>query len=550
MPRFDPVTWDSVLGTSLADVEAQAENRVRVHVETHLSEGAEAWIADGVAYLGQETCPFCAADTSSNDLVRAYRSLFSRAYEDLKTEVTTLARAASTALSEAAFDLVRRATQTNAAVAPTWAAHSTECPPAPDLEVAEKMRGVLERAYAAAFAEKSGGILEPVGVTSQAAAAWSEIAALQKELDEYNSAIDQANLQIAAVKSTAASTTLTAALDLLKKLRNQRARYQPVALQAVDGLEKARKQKKALEAGKRKAKETLDTATDALFRSYQDAINEHLSNCGCGYAITGTKTVYPGGKPRTDYQLVINNQPVELGASKAGGAPSFKNTLSDGDKSTLAFAFFLAKLQLDPTLAAKIVVLDDPMTSLDAHRRSYTCQQIVKLVTRCRQLILMTHDALFARQVWDDLPKQKKALQISDQNNRSALIDWDILRATQSDYFARYERIQEFVVSGEGDPFAVALSLRLLLEGNLRMRFPGQFPGGEWLGDFIKRVKNAGIGDPLYPMQATLAELTAINDYAKQFHHDQNPAAATVKPVEAELKAYGKRVLAFSAGSP
>jgi hypothetical protein len=49
-------------------------------------------------------------------------------------------------------------------------------------------------------------------------------------------------------------------------------------------------------------------------------------------------------------------------------------------------------------------------------------------------------------------------------------------------------------------------------------------------------------------MQASLAELTAINDYGKQFHHDQNPAAATVKPVDAELKAYGRRTIEFVKG--
>jgi wobble nucleotide-excising tRNase len=366
----------------------------------------------------------------------------------------------------------------------------------------------------------------------------------------YNEGVTTANKAIGILKETAASTKLETAVQTLKEFRNQRARYQPTAVDAIAKLVEAKQAKKSLENEKKEAKEALDKATNALFKSYQAAINKHLKNCGCGYAIVGTKTVYAGGKPRTEYQLVINNTAVELGVRKAGDGPCFKNTLSDGDKSTLAFAFFLARLELDPMLADKIVILDDPMTSLDAHRRTYTRQQIVSLAGKCRQMIVLTHDSLFARQVWDELPKPKKALQIADSGDRSTIMEWDVIAATQSDYFTRYRTISDFVESGKGEASVVAISLRLLLEGNLRMRFPAEFPAGEWLGDFIKRVKNAAAGDNLHPMKTVLTELTQLNDYAKQFHHDQNPAAASIKPVDAELKAFGRRTLEFAAGKP
>ena len=56
--------------------------------------------------------------------------------------------------------------------------------------------------------------------------------------------------------------------------------------------------------------------------------------------------------------------------------PSFRNTLSAGDKSTLALALFLAKLNADPALNETIVVLDDPFTSLDSFRRQFTAIEI------------------------------------------------------------------------------------------------------------------------------------------------------------------------------
>lgn len=55
--------------------------------------------------------------------------------------------------------------------------------------------------------------------------------------------------------------------------------------------------------------------------------------------------------------------------------PSFKNTLSAGDRTTLAVAFFLAHLERDTDIGRKIVVLDDPLSSQDAFRRRQTVQE-------------------------------------------------------------------------------------------------------------------------------------------------------------------------------
>ena len=59
--------------------------------------------------------------------------------------------------------------------------------------------------------------------------------------------------------------------------------------------------------------------------------------------------------------------------------PSFRNTLSAGDKSTLALALYLAKISADQLLKDTIVVLDDPFTSLDHFRRQFTAIEIRKL---------------------------------------------------------------------------------------------------------------------------------------------------------------------------
>lgn len=549
-PPTDFSVWDEALGRSLADVESEAESLVREHITRNGGSLSETWLSEGLQFVSADTCPMCASGIEGSALIRAYRTYFSDAYRRLKTEIATAGSSLQNGLAGSAIDAILATSTANQNLVPLWSSHGVDGPSAPTMEAARAALTELREAYIRAFEQKLGNVLEVVSLGSEADEQKATLIVAADAIREYNVAITDANAAIAAVKGTAATNSLTSALDRLRLLRNGQVRHSTEGEKAVAALRAAKSEKKRLEAEKKAAREALENATQALFANYQDRINKHLLNCGCGYKIANTKTVYTGGKSRTDYQLEINSQTVDLTGPKVGIAPSFKNTLSDGDKSALAFAFFLAKLELDPGLANKIVVLDDPMTSLDAHRRTYTCERIVKLVPHCRQVILLTHDAQFARQVWEGLPKSKKALHIDEVNGRSRIAEWDILRATRSDYFTRHDLISEFLSTGLGDRTAVAVSLRLLLEGNLRMRFPEHFAPNEWLGDFIKKVRSASSGEYLAALQPKLDELTSVNDYAKQFHHDQNPTAALVKPVDAELKAYARRTLNLAAGLP
>jgi wobble nucleotide-excising tRNase len=79
------------------------------------------------------------------------------------------------------------------------------------------------------------------------------------------------------------------------------------------------------------------------------------------------------------YSVLINAVAVPLATGNPLG-PSFRNTLSAGDRNALALAFFFASLERDPQRAQKIVVIDDPISSLDEHRSLVTIQEMRRLV--------------------------------------------------------------------------------------------------------------------------------------------------------------------------
>ena len=246
--------------------------------------------------------------------------------------------------------------------------------------------------------------------------------------------------------------------------------------------------------------------------------------------------------PSTSYGLQLDDVSVKLGSANTIGEPSFKSVLSDGDKNSLAFAFFLARLENDPTISEKIVVFDDPITSLDLNRRHCTLQEILMISNKAKQVIVLSNEPFFLRMIWENA-HNAKTLHIPRRGQQSAIEEWDIATATQSDYFRNYLDLDEYLEHGEGEPRKVAKCIRLVLEGNLRVRFPKEFTANEWLRAFIDKIRDAKPGDPLEILQDNVDEIAAINDYSKKYHHQQNPDADTEPINETELGTYVERTL-------
>ncbi len=68
------------------------------------------------------------------------------------------------------------------------------------------------------------------------------------------------------------------------------------------------------------------------------------------------------------------------------------NVLSDGEQRALSLAFFLAELSVSEERSA--IVFDDPVSSLDHHRRAYLAGRLVEESKR-RQVIVFSHDLAF-----------------------------------------------------------------------------------------------------------------------------------------------------------
>jgi wobble nucleotide-excising tRNase len=312
-------------------------------------------------------------------------------------------------------------------------------------------------------------------------------------------------------------------------------------------------EKEGFSSQKQQANKDLKHYAEQVLAKYEGGVNKHLADFGATFKLCNTATKLTGGKPATDYQLSINDTPVNLGESKSAvRGPCFKNTLSAGDKSALAFAFFIARLETDPKLTDYMVVFDDPISSLDANRRDCTQQEIRKLTQKAKQVVVLSHDPHFLLSIWsDEAQSTVKNLQITRTGQESELDEWDIEKATRDSYLQDYFTIDEYLEKGaKGDRRHIARCIRPLVEGNLRLRFPKHFGRAERLGGFIKKIRSASQNDTLTVLQPKLTELEAINDYAKKYHHDENPSGCDSEPInDMQLQSYAKRALKFVSGA-
>ena len=114
--------------------------------------------------------------------------------------------------------------------------------------------------------------------------------------------------------------------------------------------------------------------------------------------------------------------------------------MSAGDRKALALAFFFASLDQDPDLGNKVVVIDDPISSLDDHRSLTTVQEVRRLTDRAGQVFLLSHDKPFLCRVWDGADRTMRiALEIARDGAGSTLREWRVDEDSLTEHDRRHE---------------------------------------------------------------------------------------------------------------
>lgn len=550
LPVFDAEGLEQLLARDLPSLDRDAAARVQAHLAT-LGPSGERWVADGMTLMqnrAQEPpagdCPFCAQPLVGSTVISHYREYFSAAYSSLKDELAAAMRAVQAQHGAEAPAAFEREVRVTAQRREFWARFAEI--PLFEIDTAAVALAWKEarEAVAALLAQKQASPLDSVVMDELTKSKLASYHAVRDMVGAAARRLLDKNHDIALVKERArTSSAATLAADLAK-LTTVKRRYDPQMAPLCDAFTAEKAAKATTEGARTQARQALEQYRTAIFPAYQTSINDYLGRFGAGFRLDNVTTVNTRAGSSANYRVLINNRPVGL-TSDTG--PSFKTTLSAGDRNTLALAFFFASLEQDPALADKIVVIDDPMSSLDEHRTLVTVEEIVKMARRVRQVIVLSHSKPFLLSLWKSGPRNSRAaMRISRAQNGSSFESWRANDDAVDEHDRRYARVRAYVTAA--DPSmerAVATDLRPMLEKWARVAYPIEFPPEEMLGGFLNRCDQA-VGTPQQILkQADIDELRGLTNYANLFHHDTNPTYQTQHINDQQLALFGVRTLAF-----
>ncbi len=548
VPEAQPFDIDALrafLSSSISTVAANAAELVRDHAEHRLDgKDSSQWLATGVGFGIEDDCPFCRLSTSGNPLIDAYKDYFSQAYAEFETATREQAKGILDSVDLAKMQQMVGNTKLALANIEWWKQH-LECE-ALELDTIALLSAARDahRIVHDLVEAKLRAVLSVIDIEASDLASLQQFNKQMDELAEFAKRVNVLRRRIQIFQLEIERSDATNASEQLLRLRATKQRHEQQCDNLCKRLQSARRIKNRLSDRKARARDSLQEYSADLLGRYQQGINAYLQRFGASYRVGPVAEDHAGGQPSCKFSIELRGKTVRTETADKPGEVRFKTLLSSGDKRTLALALFLASLDTGKALADTIVLLDDPMTSLDQARELQTIKQCEHLAQRCRQVLVFSHDPLFLREVWDSSRTETPtALKVHLRGASSGIEPWDIVSDTAPKFYTQLYAIKQFIETGNGDLIAIRRMLRPLLETWLRHRRPTHFGPKEWLGGMIDAIRSAGPGSSLAKLLPYLSDLSDINDYTKDEHHGSNPGDSASTINASQLATYAKLTL-------
>lgn len=289
------------------------------------------------------------------------------------------------------------------------------------------------------------------------------------------------------------------------------------------------------------------------FREYCQKINDILSLFNDRIIINEIKPIYSKGghselSPTLIYTLSIDGKNTTL---QDRNEVSFDYYLSDGDKSAIALASFLAKIEIMKNFDKKIIIIDDPFTSFDSGRKQRTIDLLAKLSCKVSQFILLTHDIDFGEKISHRIYPKKDllTLQMFNHCNSTNIKTINFSREMLMGLMKNISLLHDFSKSGadnEAELNNVYSALRLSLEGVFKIKFFEFNSPNTWLGTYLEYIEHSEDEDKYKKFRRLvpyLQELRDIANYSNSAHHDESVFGNRNMINQSELKSYVKEAL-------
>ncbi len=402
------------------------------------SEEYEKFIELGVNNYKDKKCPFCHKQLDSDEIIDIYKKFFDQEFNTYKKELIDIINK----FNEVNLELVKQKKSQiesdNKECLEYWKEKITlkELKSA-DLENVFKLKNIISKI----LVDKENNINLKIDLTKLQEFK-TTILTSNSEIKEYNEIVENNNNLISEFKKELGDTSIEELDKEQKEIKriidrfDSKKTYYDEFLSICNSIETL--------------KQEMTEYTNTMKSEYLDLINDKLLKLGLRNLklkeIRSTKTANANNL-NVEITLELENNEIDM-KSNSDDEPAFNNTLSGGEKNALAFAFFLSQLEKTENLNDKILVFDDPLTSLDDDRKIQVSLQIKEFKDKVLQIIVLTHKNSFFKILYDCNKDDVKTFELKkDISEGSKLVKLDTEEFFKGDFVKRMEKLERFTKS-------------------------------------------------------------------------------------------------------
>jgi len=543
---------NTVLKTSVKTLSAEVTKAVKTKVASIGQPDAETWIERGHQFCEHTNgeCPFCGQPLATSEIAKHYEEYFNKEYTTALTTLHDYHHEVTDGLNVGSLVTLGRLIGENDKRFEYWQSLSVKGLEEIKFEI-DELQGILTELLSLVEGVLSRKLQDPltaIELPEQLSNTIDTLTAKLEQLKQYNEDVERNNKLVEGFKADLLKSDN--GVEIKQKLYlayDQRTRHTTAVDKQCSDYVKLSAEKKTHEQSKAQLRDTLDSSSKQIIEQHQTAINDCLKKSGASFTLQRIDQDHVGGRPNSTFVLEINGEEI-VADSYVEDAPNIKTALSGGDKTTLAFAFFVSCVIQDTKLASTLLVIDDPISSLDYGRRTHTLNTIFDLFSKSAQGILLSHDPDFLHGIWTKmgiLPDKRASFQIKRDGQRaSKLASWDVEKQTESEQKARINKLESFVdngLAGNETQEQIITNVRPMLEHAYKAIYPKEFPSSSSLGEFIGKVKASN--EPyLANIKTRISRVEAVNDYVMP-HSSHDPSNTVPSINETELLTNTKEAL-------
>jgi wobble nucleotide-excising tRNase len=500
-------------------------------------EDSENWLKKGFGYITKKNdsnpsslnCPFCQQEVDeSMEILKAYTLKFNLEFNALVARMEGHLESVRNFNIDLSIQNLNTTNQTNTQHITGWTPHlpsSTQSPVftiVSDEALFRSELTALEQSIQLKLQNPSVPV--PIINCSTFKASLDNI---DSNITTYNQSVTSYNSVITSFRSNL-KPVVDAQLEVDKLKRNKK-RFESNVVSTCSQLTTERQNLRTLTTAYPILVQQQEAAATTFFNSYKTRINHYLGTVfKTLFRIEDVIHVPPRGsgtQSKIGYKLTIDGNDISFDLSQSNNA---KDCLSEGDRSTIALAFFLSKLDIDPNLHNKTLVFDDPLSSFDSNRRMYTVQLVKDLFPRIKQVIVLSHNEYFLHDLSKGFaPNMKKTLRVSEdflaKASRIEPLVLDTL--VENEYFRHIKELENFLQNPDINKKEIVLGwLRNVLEAHLRFKFYRQLsglqPNRQTFGNLITHLVDQSVVFRDDSNRSTIiSKLNLINGISCRPHH-------------------------------